>query len=164
MANGYLWLKFLHVAAVFAFLILHGVSGGASLLIERRPDLATRRLLLELSYAALTFSTSALFVVLLTGIALGFYARWWGHGWIWAALIVFLGVSVGMSVFSYRFEAARKAAGLPYRGMGIKRLSASPPDPAALERQIPRLRSRELAVAGSLGLAVILWLMLFKPF
>jgi hypothetical protein len=164
MSNVYLWLKFLHVGAVLAFLLTHGISGGASLLLERRRDLATRRLLLELSYTALTFSTPALLVVLLSGLALGFYGTWWGRGWIWAALAIFLVVTVGMSVFSYRFEGARKAAGLGYRGAGIKRLTPIAPDEDRLERELPKLRSRDLAVAGSVSLAILVWLMVFKPF
>lgn len=164
MLSGYLWLKFLHVAAVFAFLLSHGAAGGAALMLRGQRDFAVRKLLLDLSWRAQTISQPALFLVLLSGIALGFYGGWWGRGWIWTALVVFLAVVGGMTYFSLaRFEGARKAAGLAYRA-GVKMIAAVPPDADSLAHQIPGLRARELAIAGSVGLAVILWLMLAKPF
>lgn len=164
MVNGYLWLKFLHIAAVSAFLLSHGATGGAALLLRGQRDFAVRKLLLELSWKAQSISQSALFLVLLSGIALGFYGRWWGYGWIWTALAVFLAVLAVMTYFSLaRFDGARKAAGLPYRA-GVKMMAAVPPDPDSLTGQILGLRARELAIAGSVGLVVILWLMLVKPF
>jgi hypothetical protein len=164
MMSGYLWLKFLHIGAVFAFLLSHGAAGGASLLLRGQRDFALRRLLLGLSWKAQAISQPALLVVLLSGIALGFYGSWWGHGWIWTALAVFLALLAGMAYFSLtRFDGARKAAGLAYRA-GVKMMAAVPPDPDSLAVQIPGLRARELAIAGSIGLAVILWLMLVKPF
>jgi hypothetical protein len=163
--NWYLWLKFVHILAIFAFLFAHGVSGGASLLLTRPRDLETRRLLLETSFKALQLSTPSLFVILLSGVALGFYGRWWGHGWIWAALVIFVGISGVMSYFSFRHDHARKAAGLAYRvfNSGTRR-DPLPADPDLLERNIPTLRPRELAVVGILGLLVIPWLMVFKLF
>jgi hypothetical protein len=163
MLNGYFWLKFIHVGAVFAFLLPHGASGAASLLLEHRRDLAMRRFLLELSWKAQSISTPALLVVLLSGLGLGFWGGWWRYDWIWTALVIFLAVSAGMIYFSYRFDIARKAAGLDYRA-GTKVLPAVPPDEELLAKQIRRLRSRELAVAGVFWLAVILLLMMFKPF
>jgi hypothetical protein len=164
MAGGYLWLKFLHIAAVFAFLLSHGAAGGAALLLRSQREFAVRRLLLELSWKAQSISQGALFVVLLSGIALGFYGDWWGHGWIWTALAVFLLVLAVMTYYSMaRFDSARKAAGLPYRA-GVRIMAAVSPNPDSLAGQIPGLRARELAIAGSVGLAVILWLMLVKPF
>lgn len=69
-----------------------------------------------------------------------------------------------MSYFSIRFEGARKAAGLPYRmASRMTRQAALPADADSLARQLPKLRSRELAVAGSLALAVILSLIVLKP-
>jgi hypothetical protein len=163
--NWYLWLKFLHLTAIFVFLFAHGVSGGASLLLPRPRDLETRRLLLETSYKALEFSTPSLFVILVSGVALGFYGGWWGHGWIWAGLIIFLVVSGVMTYFSFRHDDARKAAGLAYRVFtSAKRRDPLPADPDLLDRHIPKLRSRELAVVGILSLVIIPWLMVLKPF
>lgn len=127
MLSGYFWMKFIHVGAVFVFLLPHGASGAASLLLERRRDLLMRRFLLELSWKAQSISTPALFVVLLSGLGLGFWGGWWRYGWIWTALVMFLAVSAGMIYFSYRFDIARKAAGLDYRA-GIKVLPAVPAD------------------------------------
>jgi hypothetical protein len=135
------------------------------LLLQRPRDLETRRLLLETSYKALEFSTPSLFLILATGIALGFYGSWWGHGWIWAALVIFVVVGGVMTYFSFRHDDARKAAGLPYRIFtSAKRRDPVPADPESLERHIPRLRIRELAVMGILALLVIPWLMVLKPF
>ena len=161
----YLWLKYLHLIAIFTFLFAHGVSGGASLLLTRPRDLETRRLILETSFKALEFSTPALLVILASGIALGFYGSWWGHGWIWAALVIFVVVAGVMTYFSFRHDDARKAAGLAYRIFtSAKRRDPVPADPELLERHIPRLHTHELVVIGILALLVIPWLMVFKPF
>jgi hypothetical protein len=163
--NWYLWLKLVHLLAIFTFLFSHGISGGASLLLARSRDLEARRLLLETSFKAMELSTPSLFVILASGIALGFYGSWWGRGWIWAALVAFLGVAGVMTYFSFRHDDARKSAGLPYRVFSsAKRQDAVPADPELLERHIPRLHSRELAVIGILALVVIPWLMVLKPF
>ena len=165
MISGYQLLKFVHIDAVFAFLFIHGLSGGTSLLLKRHADFAARRVLLETSYRAIEYSTPTLFIVILTGVALGFYGSWWGQWWIWAALVVVVGASVVMSYFSFRFEGARKAAGLRYRiPRSAKRQAAIAPDADSLSLRIPRLRSGELALGGTLALAVILWLMVYKPF
>jgi hypothetical protein len=154
-----------HLIAIFTFLFAHGVSGGASMLLARPRDLETRRLLLETSYRALEFSTPSLFLIMASGIALGFYGSWWGHGWIWTALVIFVVATGVMTYFSFRHDDARKAAGLPYRIFtSAKRRDPVPADPESLERHIPRLRIRELAVLGILTLLVIPWLMVFKPF
>jgi hypothetical protein len=164
MSSGYVWLKFLHVAAVFVFLLSHGASGGAALLLRGQHDVAVRKLLLDFSWKAQSISSPAVILVLVSGIGLGFYGSWWGRGWIWVALAIFLAIFAVMSYFSMaRFDPARKAAGLAYR-VGVKIKPAVPADADALANQILRLRGRELAVGGSLGLAVIVWLMLVKPF
>jgi hypothetical protein len=163
--NWYLWLKYVHLIAIFTFLFAHGVSGGASLLLTRQRDLEARRLLLETSYRALEFATPSLFAILASGVALGFYGRWWGHGWIWVALVIFIGVFGVMSFFSFRHDDARKAAGLAYRVVNsAKRRDPVPADPELLGRHIPRLHARELLVVGIVALLVIPWLMVFKPF
>jgi hypothetical protein len=163
--NWYLGLKYVHLIAIFTFLFAHGVSGGASLLLQRPRDLETRRLLLETSYKALEFSTPSLFVILASGIALGFYGSWWGHGWIWVALVIFVVVGGVMTYFSFRHDDARKAAGLAYRIFtSAKRRDPVPADLDLLDRHIPRLRIRELTGIGVGALLVIPWLMVFKPF
>ena len=45
----------------------------------------------------------------------------------------------------------------------MTRQAALPPDADSLARLLPKLRSRELAVGGSLALPVILWLMVLRP-
>jgi hypothetical protein len=113
----------------------------------------------------LEFSTPSLFVILASGIALGFYGSWWGHGWIWVALVIFVVVGGVMTYFSFRHDDARKAAGLAYRIFtSAKRRDPVPADLDLLDRHIPTLRIRELTVIGVGALLVIPWLMVFKPF
>jgi hypothetical protein len=89
--------------------------------------------------------------------------HWWGEYWIWAALgvLVFLGLT--MNLFGWRpFKQIRVA---------VERAAATdgaPSDKLVKEQELAAaLRSfhpMPLALSGGLGLAILLWLMLFKPF
>ncbi len=101
-------------------------------------------------------------LLLLTGLALGFLGGWWGHGWIWASLALFLAISVVMSWQGrLYFERLRSALGAHSASKTANEPRALPAGElaAVLASGQPVL----LAVVGLGGLAVITWLMLFKP-
>lgn len=107
----------------------------------------------------------SLLVLLITGIAAGLIGHWWGQVWIWASLvllIVLVGAMAGLG--SRIYGAARKAAGLQYFEGGRQR----PPIEPAGEDEIHAILARGnpvlLTVIGYGGLAIIAWLMRFKPF
>jgi len=98
------------------------------------------------------------------GVALGFLGHWWSARWIWVSIVVLVLVLVVMltKVAPY-FHKIRKAAGLAFVN-GTWERSESELSPEALGRVIASAHPAAITAMGVAGLAVILWLMLFKPF
>jgi hypothetical protein len=111
----YPWLVYLHILALFAFLLAHGASSGASFALRREQNLERIRALLELSGNSYALMYVSLLVLLISGIIAGVIGRWWNQIWIWASLvllILLIGAMTGLG--STIYGAARKAAGLRY--------------------------------------------------
>lgn len=153
----YRWWVFVHLAGVFAFLVAHGVSVGVLFRLRSERDPARVAGLLELSGSSIRAFYASLAVLVAAGVVAGFLGHWWSQGWIWAAVVVLVLTSLamyGMARPYYRRVAfvARAIAG------GSKAVSGTQFD--------DMLRSRRpvtVAVIGFVGLAGILYLMLFKP-
>jgi hypothetical protein len=143
----------------------HGGSASAVFRLRRERGLERVRALLDLSGSSFSVMYISLLVLLLAGIITGFLGRWWGSGWIWTALILLLGTAVAM-FFSATgaLNKLRRAAGLPW--MDAK--GGHPAEPPLSEAQLgglqDSLRPMLFAVFGLLPIALILWLMVFKPF
>ncbi len=155
----YSWLVFVHLLGVFGFLMSHGVASFAAFRVRAEKDLSALRALLALSGR----SSAVMFVSLLVLLAGGISAAMVGHisrAWPFAALVVLIVVSGLMSAFTGRqFRKIRAAAG--FTG-GIKVTGEAKPDElAASQAAFNPLVS---AVTGGVGLALILWLMVLKPF
>ena len=159
----YPWLVFLHVLAVFGFLLAHGVAIALTFTLRGERQVERLRALLELSKRTGVWSNGFLLVVLATGIAAGFLGHWWGQYWIWAALGVLVLMYLSMALYGLRpFERIRAA---------VERASATdgpPSDPVAKHEELAAaLRSFHplpLTLIGVIGLVALLWLMRFKPF
>ena len=161
----YSWVVFLHMVSVFGFLTTHGASVMASLRLRKERNLERVRALLDLS--SYTFNTMYSFfgLLMLSGIVAGFMKHWWGKGWIWAALGLLVAMTAAMyALASPYYSRLRKTAGLPY----FQGMRGRPAEPSGSQEDLARLlaSSRPLLIAGIgvVGLVVILWLMMFKPF
>jgi hypothetical protein len=158
------WLKLVHVVAGFTFALAHGVSAFSTLKLRGERDPARVTALLDLSKYSLPASDLAIVVLLVSGIIGGFVGSYWGHLWIW--------ISIGVLVFLFAYmstrgvkhhDAVRHALGLA--GFYDKKGAPVPDaDPAALARALDSPRAMELAAVGGIGLLVLLWLMVVKPF
>ena len=110
---------------------------------------------------------ASLLVLLAFGIAAGFVGNWWGRHWIWTALGLLILISIAMTLVGsgplIRIRQLVGATG-PSRG----KPAVLPPAGADLDTQLEVLLAAVhpvlLTAIGGGGLAVILWLMLFKPF
>lgn len=161
----YPWLVYLHVAALFAFLLAHGASASAAYALRRERSPERLRTLLDLSAASYRVMYPALLLLLLSGIIAGFIGRWWGTGWIWTSLVLLVAMIVLMSVFGSRFYGlARKAAGLPYFESGKTQPPVEPSSPAEVEAYLAKANPHLLTLIGFGGILLIAWLMMFKPF
>ena len=141
----YQWIVFIHIASVMGLLLVHPVTI-AFHLKEERNDTRIRELL-EVSEAASTLRWVFFGLTVASGIVLGFMGSWWGTAWIWAALVIFVAIGLVMNL---------------YGGRTIDRISDTRDD-VEMERLLTRFRPGILAVTGTGGLLLILYLMLFKP-
>ncbi len=141
----YQWLVFVHLASVMGLLLVHPVTVAFHLKQER--DDTRIRELLEVSEAASALRWAFFYLVVASGIVLGFMGGFWGTAWIWTALVIFVLIGVVMNV---------------YGGRTIDRI-ADTKDDAEMERLLTRFRPAILAVTGAGGLLIVLYLMLFKP-
>lgn len=159
------WLVFLHVLAVFGFLIAHGVSVSVAFALLRERNLERIKTLLELSGNSYQIMYPSLLVLFITGIIAGFTGKWWGEGWIWVSIVLLIALVIAMSVLGGNvYSGARKAAGLPYAERG-KPMPAVPPAPREeLDAILSKGKPVLLAVIGYGGVALLAWLMMFKPF
>ena len=164
----YHWMVYLHVLATFAFLLTHGVSSIVALRLrgQRDPTLARAWMMVYydngLYYAALYGS---LLVLLVTGVVSAFMGRWWGHGWIWLSLALLIGIIVSMTFIGVmHYSKVRKALGMPYLERWKPQPAADPAPAEEIEVLLANSPAITLAVIGFGGIAVILWLMMFKPF
>ncbi len=148
MAGLYIWLKFIHLLGLAAFLFAHGVSGGASLAL-RAPVSADSRRLLRLSQRSAMIANPSLLVVIVTGIWMAFAGHWWGQGWLWAALAILLAVLGAMGFIARPYYLARDAA--------------EQRDEVLTDR-LSRTRPLVAVWIGGFGLVLLIWLMVFKPF
>jgi hypothetical protein len=158
----YEWVIFLHVVAVLAFMLAHGSHVAAMWRMRGEADPELSLTLFNTLSTALTLRV-LLGVIVGSGVLAGFMGSWWSRGWIWASLVVLVAISVAMwryggSYYGLVQDAATKA---------IEARASEQPDPAA-QRAFDAARGGwetvGMSVIGLGGLAVILWLMMFKPF
>ena len=161
----YTWVVLVHMIGVTGFLLAHGVSAGVILQLGKERETERMKALLDLSGLSVRTMYISLLVLIAAGIVAGFMGDWWGSGWLWASLVVFVLIYVGMQVRGSSYTTRlRKAIGAPY----FESMKLQTPLPPAGSEEITALispsRGRELLAMGGIGLVIILWLMILKPF
>jgi hypothetical protein len=159
----YPWVVFAHVLAAFLFILAHGASAFVSYRVRAERDPTRIAALIDLSASTLGLMYASLGVLLLAGIAAGIMGDWFKKGWIWAAIGVLLVVSVLMYVVATTYYVSVR------RGLGqVRPGSREPaPEPLPTDQLLALLDSRRpdaIAAIGVIGLVVLLWLMVVKPF
>lgn len=159
------WIVFLHILAVFGFLIAHGVSVSVAFTLLHERNLERIKTLLELSGNSYRIMYPSLIGLFLTGLLAGFTGKWWWDGWIWVSIVLLIAIVAAMSAMGGAiYGGARKAAGLPYAERG----KPMPPVPPAPREELDAILSKGkpvlLTVIGYGGVTLLAWLMMFKPF
>jgi uncharacterized membrane protein len=149
----YGWIVFLHVAGVFGFLLYHGVSMFVTLQILRERDPKRVAHLIELSGSSLKAFYISFFLLVGAGVWAGFMGQWWGRGWIWTSLALFIVTSALMGAIARPYF---QKVGTAARASDATAESLQ----SVISKQVPVV----LTVLGFGSLIVILYLMLFKPF
>ncbi len=162
----YQWIVFTHVLGVFGFLLAHGASAAVAFKVRGEREIARVHALLDLSKGAAAIGNVALLALLAAGIAAGFMGGWWGRGWIWAALGLLVLISFAMNGVGTRpLRRVRQLLGTEARGLkGESKTSLATPTDEQIADALSAVNPWFMTTLGGGGLALILWLMLFKPF
>jgi len=143
----------------------HGVGAWSSFQLDKERDPARVRTLLDLMGASLTGVYVGLLVLLVGGIWAGIAGSHFGRGWIWTSLVLLIAIAVAMYLMATRYYATLREA----VGIRSQQTKKDAPDPvpvgqAELEAILARNPSAPLATVGFGGLALIVFLMVLKPF
>lgn len=144
----------------------HGSAAAVTFRLRKERNVDRIRALLDLSRSVAIVARVSLLIVLVAGVALGFMGQWWGRGWIWASLGVFVLMSVSMSPLAQpsfaQLRQLTQAEGVT-TGRPDARLEG-----VIVEKQLDAVLAGvhpvALTAVGVGGLTIILWLMMFKPF
>jgi len=158
----YNWLVFLHIFFAFLFMLAHGVHAAAMLKFRGEADpersLTFFNIVYDLKYVR--YLTVALGVF---GFAAVSVAGWWKQGWVWASLAVFFIISWVM--FQYGTGYYNLIQGAAERLIEARKTNTNLP---TAQKEFDDARNAPhamiVSIVGIVGLAIILWLMRFKPF
>ena len=159
----YDYIVLLHVIGAFVFALAHGVSFAVGLRLRGVTSREQVAGLLELSGMAIGGLYVGLLLLLVGGIWAGFAGDHWGRLWIWVSIGILVAVIVAMYAIATPFYSRmRAAAGVFTDPKQVAKFGEIGPD--ELARMGASSRPIWLAVIGSVGLLIILWLMVVKPF
>lgn len=159
------WIKYIHVLAGFLFLLGHGASVFVAFQLKKTKDLERMKVLMDVSAAGWPVMMLSLLVLLIAGIVSGFLIGAWGRLWIWLSLVLLIAITGWMfSLGATIYHPLRKMLGMDYMIQG---------KPQPVEKQRPQkeildfvaaTKPRAMLHIGLGGYALIIWLMVFKPF
>jgi hypothetical protein len=150
---------FWHLVGVALFLLFHGVQVWA--MFSLAPALPDRERIFdraEQSRMATTPMYISLGLAIVAGVIAGINGSWFSRGWwLWGSIGVLLATVGAMSALAAPFmkkvrEATTRWADGTY-----------PVSDERLEAMLRGPMPRAIAAIGSAGLAIILWLMVYKP-
>src|SRR5258705_81433 len=96
MVSMYEWIVLLHIVGAFVFVLSHGVAVFVAYELPKQRDSGRIVALLDVSGTSLNGAYLGLLLLLIGGIWAGIYRDWFKSTWIWAALVVFVLITVVM--------------------------------------------------------------------
>jgi MFS family permease len=159
-----LTLIFLHVAFVMLFVLVHGGSAVIAFRLRSERDPARVAALLDASRLAVNSWVMIVGMLgfVITGIWLGFVGGYWGKAWLWTSIVVLVVVVAVMTPMgALRLRRARVAYGLE---TGRDKEPPPPADLVLAEQELQAWNPLPISAVGGVGLLVVLWLMIVKPF
>jgi Predicted integral membrane protein (DUF2269) len=160
----YEWIVLLHVLGAFIFVAAHGVSMVIAFRLRAERELGRQAALLDASAWGIGGMYIGLLLLLVGGIWAGFAGGHWSRLWIWVSLAILVVVIVVMYAVATPFYGRMRAAtGL---GQWAERADKYKPPATAADLQMLATSNRPvvLSVVGGVGLLLIVWLMVVKPF
>ena len=159
------WLVFVHVLAAITFFLAHGTSAAMTFQIRKETEFPRIRAMLDLSWSTMILMGVSFLIMGLTGLILPFMIHIWNRGYIWLSIVLMLFVFIYMAMFNEtHYKELRRLVGLPYM-KGSKNLPAEPPSsPDEVAALLKKTSASSMVVVGYIVPAIVLWLMIFKPF
>jgi hypothetical protein len=157
----YNWVVFLHVTVIFIFLIQHAAEIIVTFKLRQQKEpegiFATYSFLPNNNSRNLRITYS---LIILTGAVAGFMSVWWKQGWMWTALSLMILLWIIMVRFGGNYLTAVDAI--------AEQALKNKDDESAIEKFRRDLKARRepetMTVTSVIGMLIILWLMMFKPF
>jgi uncharacterized membrane protein len=114
--------------------------------------------MLQVSSSSLGILYVAILLLLTGGVWAGFSGHWWGQGWIWVALGVFVANMVFMYVYPTPYYKRVREV------MLIEESGGTAVSPEELDAVLRSDRPIVTVAVGALSLLFIAYLMVIKPF
>jgi hypothetical protein len=166
--NLYTWSVWLHVLFSFIFFFAHGTSMAIAFLLPKEKDPARMTALLDISGITILPLGISLLGILLTSLYMGFAVGWVRTGWWGLSFVLFLVTIVWMTWYSRNYYSPiRKALGSFYMsGFSTPNspLEGKQINMEEVQALVQRTNPHLLAGVGFVVVALLLWLMRFKPF
>jgi len=155
---------FAHVLSAFLYLLAHGGSAAVAYRVRRETSAERVRALLDLSRFTVPVANYMFMTTVVCGVVLGFLGHWWSARWIWLSIAILVTVLVvmGKTAAPY-FRRIRNAVGLVVADDAGQR-TVREPSAEELTQALESGNATAITALAIGGWAVIVWLMLFKPF
>jgi hypothetical protein len=159
------WLVFIHVLSAITFFLAHGAAAAMVFRVRSEADFTRIRAMLDLSVSTFQVYMLSFTVMGLTGLTMPFLIHIWNRVWIWLSIVLMLFVVVWMGMVNEKqIKQLRRLVGLPYM-QGFNEFPAeTPASPAEVAAFLKTINPASWMIAGYGIPAVVLWLMIFKPF
>lgn len=158
MAALYPWFVLAHLVGLVLFAVCHGGSVFMSFRLRGERDPVVVESLLKVGQLSVGPMYIGLLLLGVGGLGAAAAGNLWGQPWILASIAVFVVVLIVMwSVASPYYMGLRKAF--------EERAPDGRPtiEPAELARLLRTRRPEVLALVGTVGLVLLVWLMVIKP-
>jgi hypothetical protein len=154
-----------HILAAITFFLAHGTSAAMAFQVRKETDFNRIRALLDLSWSTMIVMGVSFLILGLTGVILPFMIHIWNKVYIWLSIVLMLFVFFYMAMFNENhYKQLRRLVGLPYM-KGNKTMPAEPPaSPEDVSALLNKTSASSLVTVGYVIPAIVLWLMIFKPF
>ncbi len=156
----YSWLLYVHIGAVLVFMLAHGVQVMVTWKMRWQADPAKMVQLFEALPLTLPLRWGVL-AIFASGIVLVAVLNLWLSVWIWVSLAILAAIWLAMYRWGGEYYTLIENTVVPL--MDATDESAVPEMRAAFDRARLSWRVPAMTVVGIGGVAVILWLMVFRP-
>jgi hypothetical protein len=151
------WIVFGHILGALLFMLAHGASAAVVFRLRRERDADAVRVLLGVSRMTIPVGYVALLLLIGAGLWAGMSGGWFRAGalWLWTSiglLVLILGAMYGL--LTPGFKTLRETVGD----------DSTPVDQGALDLALAKPGPIIGAGIGLVGVLIILWLMVLKPF